>query len=548
MVIGLSASLPAQTQTTASDTTLVESAETIQALALLRTMTLEQKVAQMFMVSFYGDPMPDNARQLLAQWQPGAVALFPSNLNTPERITSLTNTIQQTIIDNGGLPAFIAVDQEGGIIAHLETGFTRWPVPMLLTATQDTDLAYRFGAALAREMLAVGINMNLAPVADLHTNRANPVIGRRSFGSYPEQVAPIVAATISGMQANGVMATAKHFPGHGDTSTDSHLTVPVVAHDALRLNRVELVPFQAASEAGVGAVMVGHLWMSALEPEMNLPATLSQNVITGLLRNHMAYDGIIMTDAMDMDAIDARYDIGEAMVAAIHAGNDLIAFGPHLGIETQANAMQRVIQAVRDGELSQSRIDASVLRILQAKAQYDVLNWQPLDSRTASARIGYAAHQTLVDEMFENGITIVYDRGDVLPIVGDVGIVYPASRPSVWRSCRPYFEAVQGAGVSDYPTGEEIAWAQSLARRVDMVIVFTQNADTNAQQQALVQALPPEKTVIIALWSPYDMLALPRMAAYMVTYSPLAQAIDPACAIASGQAQARGTLSVIMGD
>lgn len=508
--------------------------------ALLAGMTLEQQVAQMFMVSFYGAPMNEPARALLRDWQPGAVVFLPSNLGNPEQVTRLTNDIQTTLIESGGWPALIAVDQEGGIIAHLEDGFTRWPVPMLLTATQDPALAHQFGQALAAELRAVGINMNLAPVADLNTNPDNPIIGRRSFGSEPQLVAPIIAEVVHGMQAGGVLATVKHFPGHGDTDSDSHITLPVVSYSQQFLKSRELIPFQAAIDAGASAVMAAHIVYPNLEPEPGIPASLSTNIVTDLLRTEMNFEGLAITDALDMDAIDTNYTPEAAAIAAINAGHDLILTGAHIGPDTHRRVFEAVVQAVNNGDISRSRIEQSVRRILSVKVEYDFLNWQVLDASTADERIPLSTHAQLVDQLFRNGITVV--RGsDQLPLQENSLIIYPATQPSLWRACEG--NGWDGLGVSSRPTEQEIAWAASSATSAGQIVVFTQNAADNASQQSLVAALPAERTTVVAMQSPYDLWELPQTSGYMATYSPLTAGYAAICAILEGEIVARGTLS-----
>lgn len=513
--------------------------------SLLASMSLRDKVAQMFMSSFYGQPLNEPARDFIATYKPGAIALFPSNLGAPRDVAMLTNDIQRTLTENDGLPAFIAVDQEGGIIAHLEDGFTRYPVMMLLTATQDAELAYKVGEAFAVEMSAVGVNMNLAPVADLHTNRDNPIIGRRSFGTFPELVSPIVAAFASGMQSGSVMATGKHFPGHGDTAQDSHVTLPVVAASVERLHTVELEPFRHLIANDVGAIMVGHLVIEALQADTTLPASLSPEIVTGLLRDELGYDGIIMTDALDMDAVDLRFSPAQAAIQAVKAGNDLIAIGAHVSFENQAAAIEAVTAAVENGIIDEAQIDASVRRILAAKGTYGVLDYAPVDAETAAHRIQEAAHEALIQEMFNSGTTLVYDNNGTIPLRGDEALViYPASQQSLWNACSTY--GATPLGVTAEPTADEIAWAASLAQRHERVVVFTQSADASVGQQTLIAALPPEKTVVVALWSPYDIEVLPPVSAYMVTYSPLRASYPSACRILFGDLPARGTLAVAL--
>jgi beta-N-acetylhexosaminidase len=510
---------------------------------LLANMTLEQKVGQMFMFTFYGRPMNEPARNVLRTWQPGFIGLFPSNLGTPEQVTNLTNDIQQTLIDGGGIPAFIGVDQEGGLIAHLKEGFTTWPVPMLLTATQDEELAYEVGAGMAAEMIAVGINMDFAPVADLNTNRFNPIIGRRSFGSDAALVRPILAAYIKGMQGAGVLATAKHFPGHGDTSADSHTELPVVEHDLTRLESVELKPFAAAMDAGVGAIMVAHIWFPALDPTPNMPASLSSAVVTTLVRDQLGYTGLVMPDAMDMDAIDTVYDSSEAAIAAIKAGHDIVIPGAHISPEAHIAAMQAVVDAVRSGDIPESRIDASVQRILAAKARFGVLEWQKLDAGTSAQRMPLAQNATLIDQVFREGVSVVRDPNGLVPLQGTVGIVYPGTQPSLWTACNRR-EGVKPLAINVSPNGTDISGAVWLAGQVDHIVVFTVDAETSSEQEALVEALPAEKTIVVALQSPYDALVMPDIAAYVVTYSPLRPAYDAACGVLFGDYPANGQMAV----
>jgi beta-N-acetylhexosaminidase len=506
---------------------------------LLAAMTLQQKAAQVVVATFYGYPPNAQMRDLLARWQVGAVVLLPSNLGTPQDVTRTTNALQQAVISAGGVPLFIGVDQEGGLIAHLKDGFTEFPVPALWTATGEPELAFAVGEAIGREMLAVGVNWNLSPVADLATNPRNGVIGRRSFGSDPRLVGQTVAEVVRGLQAVGVLATVKHFPGHGDTNEDSHVTLPILMHDIARLQTVELVPFAQAITAGAGAIMTAHIAYPNVDGATDRAASLSPVIIEGILREGMGYEGIVVTDAMDMDAIDTRYSPAESALLALEAGNDLLLLGAHLSPQTQMNVMQAIVDAVRAGRISEARLEASVRRILQMKERFGVLDWQALDEAGAPDRLSALDHSGLVRQLFEAGITLAYDDG-ILPLGAGTAFIYPATRASLWEACRPLAEGVQALAVSNSPTEEEVAWARGLAQRTEKVVVFTQNADANPRQRALVQALPPEKTLVVALQSVYDITTLPRVGAYMVTYSPMRAANTPLCEILFGQRRAQG--------
>ncbi|MBZ0283059.1 MAG: glycoside hydrolase family 3 protein [Anaerolineae bacterium] len=513
----------------------------------LESLTLEQRIAQMFIVNLYGAELTEAGRDFLTRYQPGGVVLLGENLGTPEFVTRLTNRYQQTITGAGGLPLFVGVDQEGGPISHLSDGFTAFPTPTLMTASGDNDFVNQIGAAMGMELRAVGVNLNLAPVADLETNPRNPIIVRRSFGSDPAMVSPILAAFIHGMQSTGVMATAKHFPGHGESDTDSHTGLPIIDLSRERLEAVELAPFRAAIAADVAAIMAAHIWYPALEPEPNTPASLSSRIITDLLRDEMGYDGLIMTDALDMDAIDTVYSYPDAAVKAVQAGVDLI-IAAHISLESQAAAIQALIDAVENGTISEERINESARRILAAKERYGLLEWQPLDPDAVSQRLSLERHTAMVELLFQAGVTLAYDRNGHLPLNPSrkVAIVYLGTRYQIVETCGVYRSDIQWVGVSDSPSDEQIAAAQTAARLVDTVVVFTQNADQNPRQALLVNALPPEKTVAVALWSPYDWTTYPDVSAYVVTYSPLRPAVTAACGLLFGSVPARARLAITL--
>lgn len=509
-------------------------------------MTLEQKVGQMFMVNLHGQTLTQEGYEWIQSWQPGGVVLFPSNAGTPEQVAQLTNSFQQAAIDATGIPLFIATDQEGGQIARLTDGFTQWPLPMVLTAANDSELAYRVGQGMARELHAVGVNLNLAPVADLRTNLDNIVIGRRSPGSDPVVVGQTLAGLVRGMQDQGVMTAVKHFPGHGDTNEDSHLTLPWLPYGPDRLFSVELPPFMSAMNAGAGSVMIAHIWFPHYDPDSPLPATLSSNIVTGLLRENLGYDGLIMTDALDMDAVNLLFSHGEAAVMAILAGADLIPVGPRIGEENLTEMIQYVIATVRSGAISEARVEESVRRILDAKERYGVLSWTPLDVSTTHSRMGAESNRLLVEEIYRAGVTLVIDTQDRIPIhpAEQIAIVFPGVIQGVLPACDPYSESITWLPVLDEPTDQEIAAVVSLASRVSKLVVFTNEAYGTTRQQTLVNALPEDKTVVVALGSPYDWRRFPQITTYVATYDSLTPALTTACGILFGSFPPLGRLPI----
>lgn len=516
---------------------------------ILEHMTLEQKIAQMFMITLHGPMLNQPSQEFLRQWQPGAVSLFSDNVTSPEGVAALTNAMQEAMLSVNAPPLIIATDQEGGVVSRLapEAGFTLMPTPLLMGAA-GRNASQQMAIAVAEELRAVGVNMNLAPVADLETNTDNPIIFRRAFGSDPEMVGEAISGYISGMQLMNIMATAKHFPGHGETSADSHAELPRLDLDRERIESVELVPFRDAIQAGVAAIMVGHLWYTALDPTPNMPASLSEPVVTGLLRDELGFDGIIMTDAMDMNAVDLTYNFYDAVLMSIEAGVDMLALGPSTGTDVAIRAIETVAAAVRDGRIPESRIDESARRILEAKAQYGLMNWQPLDVATTANRMRSENHAEAVADLFRAGVTVASDQSELVPVdtSGRVAIIFLATRYQIRDACLPYTdpELTQWVGISDSPGQDEISWAVSAAQNADTAIVFTQNAISNPAQQALVNALPQDKTIAVALWSPYDWQTYPNVSSYIATYSPARPAVPAVCDILFGEAPARGQLAV----
>ncbi|MEC0154763.1 beta-N-acetylhexosaminidase, partial [Paenibacillus macerans] len=333
----------------------------------LGALTLEQKVGQLFICGFHGTTPDEHIRTLIRQYHIGGVVYFRRNIESAAQLAGLSRCLQAINREASQVPLFISIDQEGGMVARLDhEGMSRIPGNMALGAANDPKLAEQVAALAAREMALLGINFNFAPCVDVNNNPANPVIGVRSFGEDPQLVARHATAAIRGYRSQGVIATAKHFPGHGDTDADSHLGLAVVPHGKERLREVELVPFRRAIAAEVDAIMTAHVIFPAFEPD-EIPATLSRRVLTELLREELGYRGLIVTDCLEMQAISRHFGVAEGAVRAIAAGADLILVS-HTMTE-QIAAIRQVCAAVRSGRLSEERIDAAAARILALKAE-----------------------------------------------------------------------------------------------------------------------------------------------------------------------------------
>jgi beta-N-acetylhexosaminidase len=386
----------------------------------LRKLTPEEKVGQVFMIwcraGFLNVASPEYV-QLLDDMRKYHVGSFAMTVHVdgasllrsePFEAADLLNRLQR----ESRLPLLFAADFERGVSMRL-MGTTVFPHAMAFGADGNSEDAETFGRISGQEARAIGIHWNFFPDADVNSNPANPIINTRSFGEDPTQVGDLVAAYIKGAHESGMLTTAKHFPGHGDTATDSHLGVASVTVDRAHLDSVELPPFQRAIQAGVDAVMVAHVTVPALDPDPNHVATISSSVVSGLLQKQLGFTGIVVTDALDMAGLTHLFinDIGRAAVEAFKAGNDLLLIPADLG--ASYNSM---VQAVRSGEISSDRLDRSVLKILKAKASLSLNDARLVDVNSLSTLVGKPADLAFGQQVAERAITLVRDNGKMLPL------------------------------------------------------------------------------------------------------------------------------------
>ena len=342
--------------------------------ALLATMSRKQKVGQLIMpgMVFAADGRPltvmdERLRRMMTEVQPGGFILFGQNIRDAEQLRSLIRDLQST----ARIPLIIATDQEGGLVTRVRPGpgmpVTELPAARTVGQTGDPSLAFELGRVIGRELAALGITMNFAPVADVLTNPGNAVIGTRAYGRDPETVGRLVAATVRGMQREGVSAVVKHFPGHGDTADDSHTAAVTLPHDLERLLAVELPPFRRAVDAGVDGVLTGHIAVPNVSGT-SLPATLDATLLTGLLRERLGFPGVIVTDSLTMGAISGRYGEREIAVRALAAGVDLLLRPPRPELTRDL-----LLEALQSGDLSERQVDEAVRRVLELKVRRGLL-------------------------------------------------------------------------------------------------------------------------------------------------------------------------------
>lgn len=382
----------------------------------MSTLSLEQKIGQLFVIGFPGGEAGEASIRRVIQGRPfGNLILFGRNADKPDALRSRLSGLRSLIKERSGVLPLVAIDQEGGTVIRMQEGLTPLPGAMAMSSaclgkTVSLSDIEAMAVVSARELCSLGIDWNLAPDADVNINPANPIIGVRSFGEDPQFVAQMVSAYAKGLKKGGMVATAKHFPGHGDTNVDSHLGLPAILATPERLDAVELVPFRRLIADGVGSIMSAHVLFPALEPE-SLPATLSHRVLTGLLRERLGFGGVIITDCLEMKAVDGRYD--RLAVRAFLAGADVLCVS-HTAAK-QEEAYDSILAAVRSGEIAESRVDASLDRILRAKAEVAKVRAEAglteLASATSLALAGHIAGAS---------VSVVSGRG--LPDLGSGGL------------------------------------------------------------------------------------------------------------------------------
>jgi beta-N-acetylhexosaminidase len=466
------------------------------------------------------------------RYRPGGITLFRSlNMGSPQQIRSLTDSLQRLARELDMPPLLIATDQEGGQLMAVGDG-TPLPGNMALGATRSRELARKAGEVLGRELSALGINVDYAPCADVNVNPENPVVGTRSFGEDPQLVAELTAAMIEGIQSQGVAATVKHFPGHGDTASDSHHGPGTVPHSLERLYAVELPPFKAALKADAKLVMTAHLGIPSIDGPDAPPATLSPNVINGLLRRDLGFNGVVVTDALDMHAIRQGELLREDALRAAKAGADLLLVTSDP--QDQTRVYEALVIGAQTGQLTVDELLASVGRITRLKTWLSENAAQPNLSVIRSD-----AHMEVADEIAEASITLVRDHARLLPLrpVEDkrIAVIVPTPRdltpadtssyiqPRLADFIREYHARTHGFNISYAPDEQEVASMLERMRGYDVIIAGTINAYAGEKQAEFIRQLlrTGKPVIIVAMRLPYDLAAFPQAPTFLCTYSIL---------------------------
>jgi beta-N-acetylhexosaminidase len=525
----------------------------------LAKMTLEEKVAQMIGWRYNGrfvnldSDYVQELVDLVAKKKIGGLIIFAGDVY---ETAHLTNYLQS----KARVPLLIAADFEWGAAMRINAA-TLFPPFMALGASCSEDLAYQMGKITAVEGRAMGIHMTYAPVVDVNINPDNPIISTRSLGENPEDVGRLASAFIKGCQENGMIATAKHFPGHGDTAEDSHSLMPTIPGDRSRLDKVELYPFAQAIKAGVQAIMTAHLYVPALDPTPGLPATLSPLIMTDLLRKEMGFKGLVVTDAMSMGGITNTFSAQEAALKAVQAGVDMVLLPPD-----PPGVIEALVKAVSSGSIPESRINESVSRILELKARLGLQKNKFVEIANLAQTVASKENLQQAALTFEKSVTLVKNNADILPFSPEtfqkkVAVFSLSSDPDDYYAGRTFILELQKRwpGVysfyADAFTGEEYirdAVAQAADAEVMIFALFSSlrtakgSVDLLPRHVELVKQMVQggAKVVVLSFGSPYFLRHFPEVDAYLCLYKNSTPAQETAAKAIFGEIPVNGRLPV----
>lgn len=500
------------------------------------------------MVGFPGTKVTPEVRHLFRDLCFGGVILFKRNMQDVEQTRAFIRELQELSLEATGLPLFVAVDEEGGPIVRLPKGSPIFPGPMAIAATKSIANLQAIARATAQELLSLGFNLNFAPVMDVASDPGNPALGVRSFGEDPAQVSSYGSAYIKAFESQGIMATAKHFPGLGSCTKDPHRTLPIVFQDRDHLERTDFPPFRAAIQSGVPWVMVSNASYPFLEREPGLSACLSRRIVTGLLREELGFDGLIVTDDLTMRAVARRMPVAEASLRSLKAGCDqiLICHQPRL----QVLARKMILRPFQAGDLSEQRLGESLNRILQAKSRL-----------TPHSSLLTPHASRLAQKVFEHSISLVKCALPLVPLPGKlrgpVGLILPEVSQAVpmdadeepLRTLTPLLSAqvkVHPVRIGIEPSRDDISKALSLAQSSAAIIFGSYNAHQSRFQVKLVRQLYRQNhnLIVVSLRNPYDLAAFPEVPCYLAAYSFRPPAMQALAKVLLGELKPKGVLPI----
>lgn len=503
------------------------------------SLSQDERLGQLFIVALYtnkGENEISKIRDIVRNDKIGGLILMQDDA---AREINLVNEFQQS----SKIPLMIGMDAEWGVFQRIPAAH-KFPWAITLGAIQDKSLIEKMAAKIAEDCHRMGINWDFAPVVDVNTNPGNPIIGNRSFGSEVENVVSSALPYANGLQNNNILAAIKHFPGHGDTDTDSHLDLPVVSHSEERLNAVEIAPFRALMDKGIGGVMVAHLYVPALEPAKGVPASISKNIITGLLKEKLGYKGLIITDALNMGAVANKYRPGELDAMAFEAGNDIMLFSQGV-----AEGKKLIQQAIDKGKIPQSRLEESVKKILLTKYFLGLDRYEPRNPDHITTDLNNDSHTMLVRNLYSNALTLLKDEQNLLPLNGKPVYYVPLEEA-------PYQAFADRMGINIIlKRKDEI---QTIPASATVIVGFHKDNSTaykpykisEASKKVLADLTKKNKVILDVFGSPYALkdIDLSKVSTVLVSYENNEDSMTATADAFLGKTKIHGRLPVLVNE
>lgn len=517
----------------------------------LTKMSIKDKIGQLTMFGFDGLEVNDDVIKLIKEYRCGNIILFARNIKSPEQLFNLNKNLQKLALKELGFPLFISIDQEGGMVTRIFNGSTYFPGAMTTSATNNPNNAYKLGKMMGKELHTLGVNMNLAPVMDVNNNPHNPVIGVRSYSDKPEVVADYSWEFSRGMQEENVFATAKHFPGHGDTNVDSHLGLPVINHSLEELEKLEFIPFKNAINKGIKAIMSSHINFPKLTNDER-PATLCSEIMTDLVRKDMGFEGLIVSDGMGMKGVVDRYSTEEACFLAIKAGINLVCVcHPY---EPRYETYETLYEAVKTNRLTLEELDERVKRVLEAKKEL-VLNDLNLNFEDVKHLVVNNEHSNFAYQVVEDAVTLV--KGNPIKLnkkalfIGMLPMALTIADDTDGDSrLIKGFKELENLDVNIIdvnPTNEQILEMVNKSKNYEQVIFTTYNGNTNKNQIRLIDELAKidNDLHVISLRNPYDLFYTKNIKNYVCLYEYTPNSVKALVRYLKGEIVPKGIIPVI---
>lgn len=513
----------------------------------MKNMTLKEKVGQMIGLAFSGTDYNEDLKYQVEEIGVGLIIYFKDNCANPEQIFNLNKEINS----HAKIAPFIALDQEGGMVARVTQGVTQSPGAMAISATQNVKNAYNMAYNMGIELRKIGFNLNFAPVGDINNNPKNPVINVRSYSEDPQVVKEYVYEAVKGYSDAGMMSTIKHFPGHGDTAVDSHVGLPVIDFDKERLEQVELVPFRLAKEENLPGIMASHVLYTKYDD--TYPTTLSKKVVTGLLREEIGYDGLVVTDSLTMSAVFGRFSIEEIALHSFNSGCDILLLCGGRQLEMQKQFAEAALRLAEEGKIPLEVIDRSVERILRYKKMFNA--GQMANSfEDIKDELEVPSSMKEAQKVAQDSMTLIKNDNHLIPIRKEQKtlVVFPQikvvtlveNEDNTLNSLGDFmpFE-VDKHYISIDPTEEEKKLLRDKEKDYDVIVYCSYNACFNKEQEELINSLNKDKLIVVAIRTPYDINVL-DVPTYLCAYEASVLSFQAIANVLSGKNKATGKLPV----